>query len=274
MRYRALCLSLWIVMGSYFAALAGPFDPAAGQPGSLAVHMSDPAFIGWASGWRDYIPGERVNAAWQTPEKALGPAQGTSFDIVCLGEGGSIVLTFDRPIMNGSGWDFAVFENSFSDTFLELAYVEVSTNGIDFFRFPNQSLTPAPVGGFGSVDPTNITGLAGKYRQGWGTPFDLEILAGVSPLLDIMWIPFVRIVDIVGDGTFLDSFGRPIYDPYPTSGSGGFDLDAIGVRYFASADHAIPEPGTLALFGVGLVMGYWHIRRSYLRQRFQGNVSS
>jgi hypothetical protein len=37
------------------------------------------------------------------------------------------------------------------------------------------------------------------------------------------------VVDIVGDGAALDSFGHPIYDPTPTIGTGGFDLDAIAV---------------------------------------------
>jgi hypothetical protein len=36
-------------------------------------------------------------------------------------------------------------------------------------------------------------------------------------------------VDIVGDGTALDSFGSPIFDPYPTVGSAGFDLDGVAV---------------------------------------------
>jgi len=245
---------------------AGPFDPAAGQPGSLAVHMSDPAFIGWATGWQDYNVGTDVNVQWQTPVKALGPAKGDSFDIVCLGNGGSIVLTFDRPIADGPGWDFAVFENAFNDTFLELAYVEVSTNGIDYFRFPNESLTPSPVGAFGAVDPTNISGLASKYRQGWGTPFDLSILAGISPLLNIRWVPFVRIVDIIGDGTYLDSYGRPIYDPHPTVGSGGFDLDAIGVRYFADIQ-AIPEPASVVLLIISLPAIVLRCRRKMAAQR-------
>lgn len=259
---KATSFFLHVLLGLSCACVyAGPYDPAAGQPGSLAVHMSDPAFVGWATGWQDYIVGANVSSTWQTPEKALGPAAGTSFDIVSLGEGGSIVLTFDRPITNGPGWDFAVFENSFSDTFLELAYVEVSSNGTDFFRFPNHSLTPGPVGAFGAVDPTNITGLAGKYRQGYGTPFDLDILAGISPLLDVSWIPFVRIVDIIGNGSFLDSFGNPIYDPYPTSGSGGFDLDAVGVRYFVSDTHIVPEPSTLAMV-LGALSGWLGIHRS------------
>jgi len=262
MMMRRLCPSLlpvFVVLAAK-TVQAGPFEPAAGQPGSSAVHMSSLEFRGWATGWNSYIVGTDVNAVWQTPEKALGPAVGTSGDIVSLGNGGSIVLTFDRPITDGPGWDFAVFENSFSDTFLELAYVEVSSNGTDFFRFPNQSLTPSPVGAFGSVDPTNIDGLAGKYRQGYGTPFDLSVLDGVSPLLDLAWIPFVRIVDIIGDGTYLDSFGRPIYDPHPTTGSGGFDLDALGVRYFADVQ-AVPEPTSAALLLTGLpVVVAWRRR--------------
>ena len=33
--------------------------------------------------------------------------------IVSLGDGGYAVLSFERPIKNGPGWDFAIFENSF-----------------------------------------------------------------------------------------------------------------------------------------------------------------
>ncbi|MFA5257095.1 MAG: hypothetical protein WC360_03000, partial [Opitutales bacterium] len=33
----------------------------------------------------------------------------------------------------------------------------------------------------------------------------------------------------------LDSDGHVIYDPFPTTGSAGFDLDAVGVRYFAAS---------------------------------------
>ena len=51
----------------------------------------------------------------------------------------------------------------------------------------------------------------------------------LSGRVDLQNIAYVRIVDIVGDGTSLDSRGEPIYDPYPTAGSAGFDLDAIGV---------------------------------------------
>lgn len=217
------------------SALAADFSysPPAGQDGSTAIAMDDPAFVAWATAYENYVAGMDVDIAWQTPEYALGPAMGTSFDIVSLGRGGRITLTFDTPITNGDGWDFAVFENAFNDYNLELAYVEVSSNGKDFVRFDSISLTPDPVGGFGSLDTTLINGLAGKYRQGFGTPFDLsdlsehpEILSGI---VDLSRITHVRIIDIIGDGTCLDTEGNIIYDPYPTVNSAGFDLDSVGV---------------------------------------------
>jgi hypothetical protein len=224
-----------LLMASPVPALAGPYPPAAQEPGSTAVNKADRGFVAWAEGWEEYLPGCEVSVTWKTPDKALGPAEGTSFDIVCLGRGGSITLTFEPPIKNGKGWDFAVFENSFNDTNLELAYVEVSSDGTNFLRFDNDSLTSKPVGAYGALDPTDIDGVAGKYRQGFGTPFDLQNLAArdevLSGIVNLARISHVRVMDIVGDGTCLDTSGDVIYDPYPTVGSAGFDLDAIGARY-------------------------------------------
>lgn len=226
---------LLILIHVVFASVlwAGPYPPAADEFGSHAIHREDPAFKYWATGFSDYLVGENVDKTWQVPGNALGKAEGNSFDIVALGSGGSLTLRFDPPIENGEGWDFAVFENSFSDRYLELAYVEVSSNGVDFVRFDAISLTIDPVSGFGNIDPTDVDNLAGKYRQGYGTPFDLEDISDKPGVLsgdvDLSSIAYVRIVDVVGDGSFLDSLERVIYDPYPTFGSAGFDLDAVGV---------------------------------------------
>jgi hypothetical protein len=248
------------------AQAAGIFAPAAGQPGSTAVAAASPAIQAWASNVVSYAPGTYVDAGFQTPLKALGPAgnsdggnAGFTFDIVSLGRGGSITLGFADPIFDGPGFDFAVFENAFNDTFLELAYVEVSSDGSNFFAFPAFSLTPLPVSAFGAVDTTNIEGVGGKYRAGYGAPFDLAQLAG-TPGLDVYNVGFVRILDIVGDGSapndltpqaLADWLGVPlaslppslaaiasgapaaIYDPYPTTGSAGFDLDAVGAMNVA-----------------------------------------
>ncbi|MEM6749046.1 MAG: dockerin type I domain-containing protein [Planctomycetota bacterium] len=199
--------------------------------------MNDPSILGWADSVVDYSPAAGVDGIWQTPNLALGPAVGTSFDIVTLGDNGTITLGFDTPITNGPGFDFAVFENAFDDDFLELAFVEVSSDGQNFVRFANDSLTPDAVGGFDpiGVDATNLDGLAGKYRQGFGTPFDLDGVDGVNPLVDVAAITHVRVVDILGDGSVADTSGDPIYDPFPTFGSPGFDLDAVAVLHQASA---------------------------------------
>lgn len=223
---------------------AGPFAPAAGQAGSSAIGKDDPAIAAWATGWLNYQPGSDLADAWKNPAKALGPAVGDSFDIVSLGNGGQITLTFDNPIMNGAGYDFAIFENSFSDTFLELAFVEVSSNGNDFFRFANYSYTPSAVGAFGAVDPTNLYGYAGKYKQGFGTPFDLTELAGIAGL-DLDNINYVRLIDVLGNGSENDALGNKIYDPYKTVQSAGFDLDAIGVLHQNLT--AVPLPASIWL---------------------------
>ena len=185
---------------AYFALdnLSFTYGPAAGAPLSDAVAMSDKRLVAWASGWTNYSVGAHCDPDWQAPANALGPASGDSFGIVCLGDGGTITLTFDVPIADGPGPDFAVFENAFDDEFLELAWVEVSSDGSNYFRFANHSLTPDPVPFIGaSMQATNIAGLAGKYRQGYGTPFDLRELSGASPLLDIMAVRWVRLADIV-----------------------------------------------------------------------------
>ncbi len=232
----------------------GPYPPAAGQPGSDAIAASDPRFKGWATsvvnltrGWDD-VADPFAAVTYGGSSSALGPADllnpqsqpgwGTAgpFPVVSLGDGGSITLAFATPIADGAGPDLAVFENGLNDAFLELAFVEVSSDGIHFFRFPAISCTQVDtqVSSEGALNPRNLKNLAGKYRGTFGTPFDLGELASVSPLLNVNAVTRVRIVDVVGtlqNGfASLDSTGRKINDPYPTPyETGGFDLDAVGV---------------------------------------------
>jgi len=223
----------------------GPHAPPAGQAGSSAVSATDLSIVGWATGYENMIlgPGTSISepdpftGASYGPELTLGPsdATGSEHPVLPLGQAGQITLTFDQPISDGEGYDIAVFENSFSSTFLELAFIEVSSNGVDFFRFPSESLTTELVNSFnGQVDATDIDGLAGKYAATYGTPFDLSELQTVSPLLNTSAVTHVRIVDILGDGNTFDTQGNPIYDPYPTATTAGFDLDAVGVLHQAA----------------------------------------
>lgn len=252
-RYSLVFVCCFLLSGRVFAAYPGqddvfPFAPAAGQTGSTAIAKDDIGIVAWATGFTELSYGDAVAQQWKTPVKALGPAVGDSFDVVSLGRGGEITLTFTNSIRDGAGVDFAVFENGFSDTFLELAWVEVSTDGEHFVRFPNFSYTESATG---AINATFVHGYASKYRKGYGTPLDLDQLqlaydAAVSgtdtfeaaykqhlidnfPEVDLDDIRYVRIVDIVGDGSEIDAEGYAIYDPYPTTGSAGLDLDAIGV---------------------------------------------
>ncbi len=218
---------------------------------STAIHKDSDKFVDWASGWKDVVYGANCDARWRTPYKACGKATDSVYDIVCLGEGGRITMTFDNAIIDGDGYDFAVFENSFGDWFLELAFVEVSSDGEHFVRFPNFYLGSEPVGANGMVYASYVYNLASKYRIGYGHPFDLSELAYAYeyakknpdafsaeyvahleenlPYLDVNNVRYVRIIDISGDGSALDSGGWHIYDPTPCTGSAGFDLEAIGV---------------------------------------------
>lgn len=219
----------------------GPFCGAVGTEGCTAVKFDDTRILDWARactivrGSSNLSDPEAAPVTYGTESEAVGAVDGNNMNVVSLGDGGTATLTFARPIANGEGFDFAVYENSFNDSFLELAFVEVSTDGETFVRFPATSLTQTDVqiGGYGSVDPTFINNLAGKYRVGYGTPFDLEELRD-STGIDINNINYVRLVDVVGSidpalGTF-DAFGHMINDPFPTTGaSAGFDLDGVAV---------------------------------------------
>lgn len=228
---------------AYFGASA-QFPPQAGVQGSTAIHKSDNAFTGWAKdcsvtrGWIDIADKSQGYVSLGIDNNATGMADNNG--IVSLGDSGVAILTFESPVYNGSGPDFAVFENGFpnpadpEEAFMELAFVEVSSDGINYTRFPAVShtalTTQVPASGVYMV-ARHVNNLAGKYTAGYGTPFDLEELAGI-PGLDINHITHVRLVDAIGDvnvHTAKDKDGNIINDPYPTAfNGGGFDLDAVG----------------------------------------------
>ena len=252
-------LLTWLVLLMSCMPSFAQFPPAAGQDGSTAIHCDDDAFVGWAIGCVVERGPQQIDdtslgvASFGTPEAALGKADGT-MSVVSLGDGGMATLTFAAPICNGDGPDFAVFENGFDDNFLELAFVEVSSDGIHYFRFPSISLTPSniQVGSFSSLDCTKIHNLAGKYRALYGTPFDLDDL-DEDPLLDKMHITHVRVIDVIGcinpDYATYDSQGNIVNDPWPTPfASSGFDLDAVGVIHAATSQSTDDISTALTLF--------------------------
>ncbi len=185
-----------------------------------------------------------------------------SYGFIGIDAPGQITVGFGRAIANGPGADLAIFENGFlafaGGLMGELAYVEVSTDGQHFSRFPSVSLTANPVGMLGAIDPTNVYNLAGKHVNNnsaggasfngcYGTPFDLDDLSEDAMVqdgsVDLYNIQYVRLVDIPGSGDFADDAGElidpatgqpypanhPIYEAWVTYNSGGFDLEAVGV---------------------------------------------
>ena len=219
--------------------LIAQFSGPPGTSNSIAIHKDSSVFCNWAKycivqrGLKDISADSLGFADLGVDSNAVGAAGNA---VVSLGDGGSAILYFNPPITNGSGFDFAVFENSFSDFFLELAFVEVSSDGINFFRFPATSnmQNSQQIGPFDlQSEPEKINNLAGKFRALFGTPFDLEELSN-SPGLDINFITHIKVIDVVGSinpvYASFDQNQQIINDPFPTPfSSSGFDLDAAGV---------------------------------------------
>ena len=246
----------------------------------------------------DFSPATALSEFVSNPNAALGaPDVGSTGDpdfnpvgLVSLGDpgpdqaAGSITVGFSTPVNNSLGEQIAVFSNSFGfegSVFAELAFVEVSSDGINFTRFENSSsvtaansnpanpLTDLELDFSGNLDFATIpnrnlvSGFAGADDSNFGTVFDLNGLANdatvLDGILDLNSIGFVRILDIPGDGRFVDSFGNPIFDAFsPNNITGGFDLDAVGV---VSAT-AVPEPSSLALIGFATSIAVLRRRRN------------
>ena len=233
--------------------------------------------VGWAQGVTELQRGpvDIANPEWGTAgygaeADVLGPAAGDNLTVLSLGDGGFITLEFDPPIGNGPGDDFAVFENGFYDNatgelFGEFAFVEVSSNGVDFARFATETTRTSPVASGGTVEAADYWGFAGVDPAGLGTGFDLNELVGhplqVTGSLDVYDIAFVRVVDVIGDGSTTDDLANPVYDPYSTPfASGGFDLDGIGAIH-------VPEPALSSTLSAGLLLLGGLARRRRARHR-------
>jgi hypothetical protein len=185
---------------------------------------------------------------------ALGGPQGGgltagSLNVCTLGVGGSLTVGFEVVITDGPGADVSVFENAFlfgTESFSEVAYVEVSTNGTDFARFDSRYAGPstglsgftAPLGtysgltGFVPIVANVVTNTVDPLDPvvAGGEAFDLADLAThplvVGGQVNLAAIHFVRIVD-VPHATGLDSFGSVIFDNSGATGTA--DIDAVAV---------------------------------------------
>ena len=240
---KLLILAICTILGHQAIA---QFSPQVGLVGSDGISKDDTLIKAWAThctverGWMNIANPSLGYVTHGDSTLVIGPP---SFNTAALslGDGGVATVTFEHPIMNGTGPDFVVFENGFlapGDTvkaFLELAEVAVSSDGINFVKFPSKyyGQDTAQINTFDAMDARIMHNLAGKHMWGYGTGFDLNELANEGNL-DINQIRFVRIIDVIGAidpelGT-KDSEGNIINDPYPTEfNTGGFDLSAVGV---------------------------------------------
>lgn len=249
--YKILCTLLALPV-AYSATAQHNLDAA-------AIKFDDTRISQWAAtcvverGWLDIADKAQGYASAGADQNATGPLAPTSTNIVSLGDSGVAVLTFAEPIHNVDGPDFAVFENGFLDpvdsgrAFLELAFVEVSSDGVNYVRFPAyyNGQDTAQIDNFTYAKGQDYVNLAGRYIHGYGTPFDLEALRD-SAAVDIDNITHVRIVDVIGSldpaiGS-KDADGRIINDPYATAfASGGFDLTGVAVLNATGTNITTPE---------------------------------
>ncbi|MCK4307516.1 T9SS type A sorting domain-containing protein [candidate division WOR-3 bacterium] len=168
--------------------------------------------------------------------KGAGPTMG-SLDVLSLGKMGDITLFFlDEIMVDGPGYDLAVFENPFfvggdsNNIYLEVAFVEISAEGSSFIPYPFEfDSTIHPVG-----NPARYKGLAGVWpvnsNEGVPDPRNPDSSGGDFFDLSEVGLENARFVKIIDAG---DS----IYDGGWDKGAAGFDLDAIVAIHWTDASN-------------------------------------
>lgn len=150
-----------------------------------------------------------------------GYLTGANFNTGIANIPGSPIYTigYNTPILNGAGFDLGIVTARFSAS--DTVRMDVSTDGGTTFE------------GFESFAPgaAIATGVACSYFYSGGGPFGCEL--------------FVTPVDLSVYGLALGASINAVQI------SGAPELDLIRVAGFATSS-SVPEPGTLALLGLGL----------------------
>jgi len=167
---------------------------------------------------------ENVDEPYQNPDLALGHPKGKgeqqgSTDVVCLGdlingeiqsEGGNIILSFSKyHIINGSGIDFKVFENTFTNydgKYIEVARVSVSDDNVNYYEFPVSYNENYPINdirryesGFCGVNPVYANSenceIAPSDANSGGDAFDIDVIIKLYNLPVDFKPKYVKITD-------------------------------------------------------------------------------
>jgi hypothetical protein len=163
-------------------------------------------------------------------------------DVVSLGNGGSITIAFDHPVLNNPvdveyGIDLLVFGNSFFandwendgriiGTYFEPAKIEVSQDSITYYEIADtfaDALYPYTASSRNFVHATP-SGIEYMNRQPADVEADflggcggaqVDISNAIGASLD--WIMYVRVTDIAGDSTIADVVGFADVVPEPAT---------------------------------------------------------
>jgi hypothetical protein len=168
------------------------------------------------------------------PPVGAGTERG-SLDVVSLGSGGSIVVSFaPNAIVDGPGPDFVVFENPFwiggssSNVYAEPGEVSVSDDGSTWSTFPcTPTVDPQAADGTGTDPPYGACAgwhVVYSAPQNGLSPFDPSVAGGDAFDLHDLGVAHARYVRIVDRTT----------EACPEAGAekpttNGFDLDAVAI---------------------------------------------
>lgn len=193
--------------------------------------------------------------------EGFGMFQGST-DVVSLGHGGRIVVSFDNnAVVDGEGDDLVIYENAFVSgplVFEELAFVEVSADGKDWRAFPWDDESGEGLAGRTPVIASSANGLDPFDPASGGDRFDLADVG----------LDFVRFVRITDAGDEIDDPGN---HSFPGT-KGGFDLDAAGAIHSTDLGclRGRIETGAGAVAGARVIVKADGERRRRRRSRADG----
>lgn len=217
-------------------------------------------------------------------------APSRAFEVVTIGEGGSLTVKFDHQVHNDPGnpygMDFTIFGNAFqlaggadgwsngdptkitmtSTLFANPATVSVSKDGTTWFTFSSGPEASGFAPTLGRVyDPAHPDGSIGAWNQWWGVPTDPTVpLDPTATSLSLGGLTVAQAAQLYGDsagGTSFDIGGlgldwiQYVRIDVPSGASAVTSVDA-----FADVA-AVPEPASMALFLTGLGAAAARVRR-------------